>query len=257
MSDSTVQANRAVWELASAKHVREYDDLLAQARSGPALTAVELELLGPLLRQRPAVVHLQSGQGLDDIALTHAGASGVIGVDYSVVAATSAARRASELGLPCAYVVAQLPPAPLRDGCADLVYTGKGALIWIPDLQSWADDVFRLLEPGGRLFVHEAHPMVPLYRWDADAARLRPDRSYFDRQHVNDTFPARGAVEWQWTLGDLVTAVVRAGLRIEELREHPEPFWRPGDVEAAVWDGRLPNTFSLLARRPLALADQP
>ncbi|NAZ85467.1 hypothetical protein [Kineococcus indalonis] len=45
-------------------------------------------------------------------------------------------------------------------------------------------------------------------------------------------------------------ALVRAGLELLELREHPEPFWRPAGVRAAAWDGRLPNTYSLLARRP-------
>jgi SAM-dependent methyltransferase len=201
VSDSNVQANRAVWESVSHKHVREYDALLAQARAGQSLTAAEQEMLGPILARWPTVVHLQSGHGLDDIALVKAGARKVIGVDYSTVAAFAAARRAAELRLPCAYVVAQLPPAPLRDGCADLVYTGKGALIWMPDLQAWASDVVRLLAPGGHLFVHDAHPMVPLYSWDADRTRIRTDRGYFDREHINDSYPAHGALEWQWTLG--------------------------------------------------------
>lgn len=63
-------------------------------------------------------------------------------------------------------------------------------------------------------------------------------------------FPAHGAVEWQWTLGRIVTALTDAGLRIRHLGEHPEPFWRMGGVDPAAWDGRLPNTFSLLAGRP-------
>lgn len=249
MSDDTVRANRVAWESASEKHVREYEALLAEARHGSSLTEAERRLLTPILDSQPTVVHLQSGHGLDDIALIKAGAARVIGVDYSTVAATAAGRRAAELELPGHYVIAQLPPTPLRDGCADLVYTGKGALIWMPDIQAWADDVARLLAPSGRLFVHEAHPMVPLYSWDADATRLRPDRGYFSSRHINDSFPALGAVEWQWTLGEIVTAVVRAGLAIEEVVEHAEPFWRPGGVQAAAWGGQLPNTFSLLARR--------
>jgi len=36
------------------------------------------------------VVHLQSGHGLDDIALVAAGAHSVTGVDFSEVAATAA-----------------------------------------------------------------------------------------------------------------------------------------------------------------------
>src|SRR3546814_3564029 len=36
----------------------------------------------PVLRERPVVVHLQSGHGLDDIDLVAAGASRVVAVDY-------------------------------------------------------------------------------------------------------------------------------------------------------------------------------
>ena len=139
----------------------------------------ELAVLRSILSQGPVIVHLQSGHGLDDIALARAGAQRVVGVDYSTVATSSAGRRARELTMPCHYVVAALPPAPLVDGCADLVYTGKGALIWIADIQAWARDVARLLKPGGHLFVHEAHPMVPLYSWDREMTMIRPDRSYF------------------------------------------------------------------------------
>jgi len=243
-----VESNRAAWEAASQKHVREYQDLLVLARDESSLTKSELELLSPFLQTSPAVVHLQSGHGLDDIALIGSGAQVVIGVDFSVVAATAAQRRADELGVACKYVAAEVPPAPLSGACADLVYTGKGALIWMRDLGAWAQDAARLLRPGGHLFIHEAHPAVPLWTWDEDTPRIRPDRSYFSRSHVNDTYPARGAVEWQWTLGQIVTAVIAAGLQVLHLAEHPEPFWRPENVDAAAWRGQLPNSFTLLAR---------
>lgn len=242
-----LRGNRRAWEAASEKYVREHDELLALARTGSSLFEVERELLAPLLAARPAVVHLQSGWGLDDIALVRAGAASVVGVDYSTVAAGSAQRRAGELGVDCRYVAGALPGAPLADRCADLVYTGKGALIWIADLDAWARDVARLLRPGGHFFVFDGHPAAALWSWDSDLARIRPDRSYFARDYLNDSFPAGGAIERQWTLGSLVTAVVRAGLRIRHLSEHPEPFWRMGGVEAAAWDGRLPNTYALLA----------
>ncbi|HEY4459669.1 MAG TPA: class I SAM-dependent methyltransferase [Pseudonocardiaceae bacterium] len=242
--------NRAAWEAASYKHVREYQELLAQAREQSSLVASELDLLRPILATAPAAVHLQSGNGLDDIDLVREGARFVIGVDYSEVAVTAAQRRADELGVACRYVVAELPGAPLRDGCADLVYTGKGALIWQPDLAAWAADVARLLRPGGYLFIHEAHPAVPLWTWDEDEPRIRPDRSYFGRSFVNDTFPARGAVESQATLAEIINAVLSAGLALRHVAEYPEPFWRPGGVAAAAaWQGRLPNAFSLLAQQ--------
>jgi SAM-dependent methyltransferase len=247
--DPEIRRNRAAWETASEKHVREYHDLLDQARNGSALFPQELALLRPLLRSSPTVVHLQSGHGLDDVALVRAGARSVVGVDFSAVAATAAGRRADELRLPCRYVIAELPGAPLRDGCADLVYTGKGALIWMPDLTIWARDVARLLRPAGHLFVYESHPAVPLWSWDSDEPRIRPDRSYFARSHVNDTFPAHGALEWQRTLGEIVNAVLAAGLGLRHLAEFAEPFWRPDGVSAAAWQGQLPHTFALLARK--------
>ena len=137
------------------------------------------------------------------------------------VAAGAAQRRADELGAACRYVVGAVPGVPLADASADLVYTGKGALIWMPDLTAWAREAARLLRPGGHLFVYEAHPAVPLWTWDEDQPRIREDRSYFARSHVNDTFPARGAVEWQWTLGQVVTAVAAAGMEIAAPRRVP------------------------------------
>ncbi|HEX7163221.1 MAG TPA: hypothetical protein VF223_18550 [Trebonia sp.] len=108
----------------------------------------------------------------------------------------------------------------------------------------------RLLRPAGYLFVYEEHPAAPLWMWDEDRPRMREDRDYFGRSHVSDTFPAHGAVQWQSTLGQVVAAVAAAGLQIVHLDEYAEPFWRMGGVEAAAWNGRLPNAYALLARLP-------
>ena len=91
---------------------------------------------------------------------------------------------------------------------------------------------------------------MPLWTWEPEEARVRPDRSYFVPGHVNDSFPANGAYEHQRTLAETVMAVLEAGFEVEHLAEHPDPFWKPGGMVAAAWDGRLPNAFSLLARRP-------
>lgn len=241
--------NQAAWDDASTKHVREHAEMIIDARSGGSLLDRERELLAPILATRPEVVHLQSGNAGEDVALINAGARSVVGVDFSAVAVEAAQRRADELGLRCHYVIAELPPVPLGDQSADLVYTGKGALTWLPDLDGWAAEVVRVLRPGGQVFVYEAHPLVPVYAWETESAGIRADRSYFAREHVNDTFPAGGAVEAQHTLAETIMAVVNAGLILLDLAEYPEPFWRPDGLDAAVWDGRLPNAFSLLAPR--------
>jgi RimJ/RimL family protein N-acetyltransferase/SAM-dependent methyltransferase len=250
--DGVVRSNRRSWDDAAQKYVRESEQLLAEARQHASLLPRERSVLAPLLQAAPDVVHLMSGHGLDDVDLVDAGAARVTGVDFSEVTAAAAAGRATAIGLPCRYVVGEVPSAPLADGCADLVYTGKGALIWLPHLTAWARDVWRLLRPGGSLFVYEAHPAVPLWSWDAHQAEVRPDRSYFARSHVNDSFPGRGATEFQHTLAEIVSAVVDVGLELKHLSEHPEPFWHPEGFGADAWNGRLPNTFMLLAERPSA-----
>lgn len=245
---STFDDTRRAWDDASSKHVREYAEHLEQARTA-RLLPIEEELLQPLIGG-VEVLHPQSGHGLDDHALLRLGARTVRGLDYSPTAVSAAQRRADELDVPCRYEVAELPDTGLPEQIADLVYTGKGALIWMEDLHAWAAEMHRLVRPGGHLFVYEAHPLVPLWAWDHDEARVREDRSYFAAHHVNDTFPARGATEHQRSLAEMVMTVQGAGFELLHLAEHPQPFWRPDDEEpAAAWDGRLPNALSLLARR--------
>lgn len=255
-----MKKNRSAWEVAATKYLEETDDLLEWARTESSLLASERALLAPIVEDAEVVVHLQSGHGLDDLDLARAGAGTVIGVDFSSQTVSAARHRADELGLDIAYIVADCLQVGLRNRCADLVYTGKGALMWLPDLDAWATEVARLVRPGGYLFVHEAHPAACLWTSDTDQARIRPDRSYFASTRTNDTFPASAieqfgngtdldAIEWQWTLADILNAIISAGLDIRHVGEHPEPFWQPANTTpSAAWSGRLPNTFSLLAQ---------
>ena len=245
--------NRAAWDLASRKYVEESDCL-----DGEGLADVELRLLEPLLATHPRVVHLQSGNGVDAIELLARGAESAVGVDFSAVAVGAATARARRVGSRARYVVGAIPTTPLAGGSADLVYTGKGALMWLSDLRAWAREVVRLLVPGGTLFVYDAHPAAPLWTRDPQEVSLDARRSYFGGTRANDTFPASAlarfggagveAIEWQWTLADIVNSVLAPGMTLAHLGEHPDPFWRPADSPAAAaWDGRLPNSFTLIA----------
>lgn len=248
--------NREAWEIASRKYLEEPDSLDEEQ-----LAEVELQLLAPLLASAPRVVHLQSGNGADCVQLLGAGASSAVGIDFSHVAVTAATARARRIGSPARYVTGAVPATPLADGVADLVYTGKGALMWLADLGAWAREVVRLLAPGGALHVYDAHPAAALWTRDPDVASLNAGQSYFGGDRTNDTFPASAirrfggddvrAVERQWTLADIVMSVIASGLTLEHLGEYGEPFWRPRtSPAAAAWAGHLPNSFSLVGRKP-------
>jgi hypothetical protein len=54
-------------------------------------------------------------------------------------------------------------------------------------------------------------------------------------------------VTFQWPVGDVITALIGAGLRITLVEEHPVPAMY-GDVEPAA--GWLPGTYLVRAVRP-------
>ena len=258
---TTFDVNRRAWDVASRKYLEESDAVLAAARTGGGtLLPVERELLAPMLAGGGLVVHLQSGNATDDFALVELGATTVLGVDFSVVAVEAAERRARESGLAAGYVTGDAQHVPLRDGIADVVYTGKGALMWLADLAAWAAEVRRLLQPGGSAVVVEAHPAAPLWTRDADRPRLDDSVDYFGGRRKNTSFPASAiarfgeettpaAIEQQWPLSGILMALLDAGLTLRHIGEHAEPFWRPADgtPPAAAWAGRLPNTVSIVA----------
>ena len=256
----SVDGNRRSWDIASRKYEEESETFEAMASEGTLLD-LEERIIGPLVDQA-VVLHLQSGNGTDDAALSRLGAAAVIGVDFSYIAAAAARQRSVSMGYPVAYVVADALAVPLASESVNLVYTGKGSIMWLPVLEAWAGEVARVLRPGGHLFLYEAHPAAALWTRDNDRARVRTDRSYFGGTRANDSFPASAierfspsaghtAIEWQWTLADVVTAILGEGLQLQHLGEYGEPFWRPDGFDSvAAWAGDLPNSFSMLATKP-------
>jgi SAM-dependent methyltransferase len=164
-------------------------------------------------------------------------------------------------------------PGALGPELFDLVYTGIGALCWLPDIARWARVVAGLLRPGGRLFIREGHPVL----WALDDPRpdglLAVEYPYFEREEAmvfdeGGTYVDTDAVfthnrthEWNHGLGEIVTALVAAGMDLTGLVEHDSVPWDalPGQMEpvgGGEWrladrPWRLPHTYTLQAiRRP-------
>jgi hypothetical protein len=127
----------------------------------------ERRLLGDLRPWCRRAIHLQCSGGWDAVSLVEQGAHEVVGIDISPRMIAMARRRAQALGLNASFYVSDVLDTPHElDGSADLVYTGKGALPWIMDMEAWARVVARLLAPGGLLYVFEGHPLDGV--WDVD-----------------------------------------------------------------------------------------
>ena len=150
-----VEVNRANWNSRVPHHVQGYG--LDRYRSDPDylshVVRFDLARLGSI--EGLDVVHLQCHIGTDTLSLARLGARSVTGLDFSAPALEAAAQLAGECGATIDYVEGEVYAAVdvLGPDRFDLVYTGVGALCWLPDIARWASIVAGLLRPGGRLFL--------------------------------------------------------------------------------------------------------
>jgi SAM-dependent methyltransferase len=200
------------------------------------------------------LVHLQCHFGMDALSWTTRGAK-VVGLDFSAPAIDAARALAAELELDAEFVVSDVYAAreALGGRAFDVVYTGLGALNWLPDIDAWAAVVASLVRPGGFLYLSEFHPITWSFGYGND---LRVDHDYFDTDVFFDDEPGTYAdldaptvhndcYEWQHTLGDVVTAVIDAGLTLEFLHEHPQTYY-----ERWPWLVRTERDFRFPPDRP-------
>jgi SAM-dependent methyltransferase len=260
------QQNRAAWNEAARRYENEIErDIAFLKAGGKAFHSVEWPFLADLGAWCGRAIHLQCAGGVDTLSLWNHGAAEVVGVDISERMIACARQKSAALGAAAQWHCCDVLETPHElDGTADLVYTGKGALLWIMDLARWADVVQRLLKPGGRLYLFEGHPLS--WVWDPAASeyRLDPDPRYGDyfsaaiaedqgwpAEYMPETaLPplARQArkFERQWTLGQVINALVETGLTLQRLDERPEPYWNQFPNLSPDLIRRLPQTYSLL-----------
>jgi SAM-dependent methyltransferase len=185
-----------------------------------------------------SLIHLQCHFGLDTLSWARLGAE-VTGVDFAPRAIAAATELAARAGLPARFVEADLYQTPtLVPEAFDVVYTGGGALCWLPDIRGWAGVVGRLLKPGGIFYIREAHPVLwALEDERADDALVigrpyfeTPEPKRWDDEPLWDEGRARLAhmtcYEWSHGLGEIVTALIDAGLAIQSLKEHRRCLWQ-------------------------------
>lgn len=264
-------ANQRLWDSWTELHEHApFYDLEGFKAGGIRLADYELEEIGPV--EGLSLLHLQCHFGIDSLSWARLGAS-VTGVDLSPRAVDLATRLATELGLDAGFVQSDLYELPGRlDGQFDLVYTSRGVLGWLPDIRGWARVVAHFVKPGGRFYITEIHPVAQVFENEGVApGELRLAYPYWEHRDPL-VFPVHGSYAdpdadvgtqeehgWDHGLGEIVTALVEAGLEIRSIREYDFVDW-PVEFLVPSDDGRyrlppevkgeLPLFFSLLATRP-------
>jgi 2-polyprenyl-3-methyl-5-hydroxy-6-metoxy-1,4-benzoquinol methylase len=266
---SRIEANRRNWDERAPIHAGSaFYDVDGFRAGRVSLQDFEIDELGPVAGLD--LVHLQCHIGLDTLSWARLGAR-VTGVDFSSPALEIARRLAADLDLSARFELCEVTEsaAVLGPERFDVVYTGHGALVWLPDLEAWADNVVGLLRPGGRLYLAEFHPISQMLGDDdltvvhtgfADEPLVVDEPgSYADMDAAtvhNLTY------EWTHPLGEVVTVLARRGMHIEFLHERDIiawPRWRFLEKFGASWpDGwwrlpgqlpRVPLSYTLSARK--------
>ncbi len=275
MDDDYRTLNQANWDERAPAHAASPGYHLEEFRADPAylseVVTFDLPLLGDVEGLRG--VHLQCHIGTDTISLARLGAR-MTGLDFSPAAVAQATALSEELGAGVDFVQADVYDAAevLPEGEFDLVFTGVGALNWIPSVERWAAVVELLLKPGGRLFIREGHPVLWALADPLPDGRLELEYPYVEREepmvwdergtYVESDVEFQHTVtkEWNHGLGEIVTALLGHGLMLDALVEHDSVPWDPfpGFTEALPggehrledrpW--RLPHSYTIKAHKP-------
>jgi SAM-dependent methyltransferase len=200
----------------------------------------------------------------------------VTGVDFSPASIRLARELAADIGIADArFVESNIYQLPVRLGDEyDIVYTSRGVLGWLPDIRGWARVVARFVKPGGRFYIMEIHPILQVFENEGVSPReLRLQYPYWEHgdplifdvhgSYADPNADLGGEHKehgWDHGLGEIVTALIDAGLRIDRLEEFPFLEWdadflvesEPGSSRFILPEGpgELPLMFSLLASKP-------
>jgi SAM-dependent methyltransferase len=266
--------NRAGWDERAPAHAASPDYGFERFVTDPEFLSdvvrFDLPRLGDVSGLRG--VHLQCHIGTDTISLARLGAR-MSGLDFSPAAIEQAETLATRTDSEVDFHVVDVYEAVevLGEASYDLVFTGIGALCWLPSIDRWAQTVAGLLRPGGRLFIREGHPML----WSLAEPRpdgvLSVDLPYFEMVEpqvwtdggtyveTDVEFTQNVTMEWNHGLGETVTALLNAGLDLTALAEHDSVPWEalPGQMtkdSAGEWrltdrPERLAASYTLQARR--------
>jgi SAM-dependent methyltransferase len=277
------EANRASWNAATIAHNSHKSDQIRFFRDGgDTLFPEEVALLGDLDGRR--LLHLQCNCGQDSLSLARRGAR-VTGVDIADQAIDFARHLSMRTQIPADFQRGDLYDW-LEDQIAagatfDRVFSSYGALLYLSSLDLWAAAIATLLRPGGRLVLVDFHPVVHMFdragnlRHPYTSGGKPLTGSNGVRDYVAQSGSELAAGEFHhgirdftnpyphhvfcWGLGELITAVLAAGMTIEVLHEYGHANGRRHFAAGRIGEGRralppehlpnLPMMFGLSAVR--------
>lgn len=217
-----------------------------------------------------SLLHLQCHVGTDTVSWARLGAD-VTGVDFSPEAVAAGRRLSRDSDTPVTFVESELYDAPVElRKQFDVVYTGVGAICWLPDIRGWAEVLDALLKPGGTFYMREGHPLMWSLDWDDPAGTLTLAYPYFEGRPAEfgatESYIGHGEVtspktyDWNHGVGEVLSALLDVGLRLDAIEEYDFCEWKATEQMVEDIKGhwrlpegslRIPMMWSIKATKPL------
>lgn len=236
------QSNRKAWDGLAETHYKNYhlDKLL---NGQPLLNDVIRKEVGDV--KGKSLLHLLCHIGTDTLSWALLGAK-VTGLDISSESLKYARKLADQLGIKADFIEADIMDAMQKvSNKYDIIFSSTGVLCWIPDINVYAQTVRHLLKDDGFFYIMDGHPFRNvLIDASGNVSQNTIQGDYFRKEvweydHMGDytdpdiKVPVR-SYEWDWTIGEIITAFCDAGMHIQFLHEFPQYFYNgysPYDVE--------------------------
>lgn len=261
--------NRTFWDEIAEVHYKAYNLEPLRERKSSLIDQIQKDAFYPI--KDKSILHLQCHIGTDSLSLALDGAQ-VTGIDFSEESINQAHRLSKEMSIPGTFIQGSIYDAPqLCPDPFDMVYTGKGALMWLPDIKRWAETVSACLKPGGIFYIIEVHPFF--FNCEEEEASYVFKDPYFPKGKVlffDEEWPdyadanhisSNPTYEWQWTVSDILNALIKSGLTIEMVDEIEYAFYKalpslkrvPGQDEGWYYwpehEGKFPMSIAIKARK--------
>src|SRR5262245_55205716 len=267
-----LETNQQLWNAWTALHETSDFYYLPGFKAGKSsLRPIERAELTDVAGR--SLLHLQCHFGLDTLSWARKGAI-VTGVDFSDRSIELAQSLSAELDIPATFVCSAIEHLPdVLSGQFEIVFSSYGVLPWLRDLRRWAEVIAHFLTPNGIFYLVDDHPLMRTLRTN-ESGELTVANPYFfseepSRIEARGSYAAPGDEQtplrewyiWNHSLGEILAALLGAGLQLQFLHEFPFAMRAkfPGMErgEDGVWRFSRPPVFPLLfslqACKPLPL----
>jgi ubiquinone/menaquinone biosynthesis C-methylase UbiE len=258
------EKNKLFWNEVAPVHYESYD-IEHLKKTGSLIDTIQLEEVGDVTNK--TLLHLQCHIGTDTLSWVYRGAH-VTGVDFSSKSLKIAESLSRDLERDARFIHANIFDLPaIHNETYDIVYTSKGVLSWIRDIDEWARIIRHFLKPEGFFYIMEIHPVA--YMFDDEKKEFPQIKySYFGNKkpmyfeaggpdYSNQEYIVKHPhYEWIWSLGNIFNALIQAGMEIRFFHEYDKAIDKMlpqmEEDESGWWympgyEGKVPFTFTLKA----------